>query len=52
MVHLLDGRELLVREILGEIGTNLWLVDLGEIPSYVITPGEEGRWAEVETAVA
>jgi hypothetical protein len=51
-VQLLDGRELPVQEILGEIGTNLWLVDLGEIPSYAITPGDDGRWEEVETAVA
>jgi hypothetical protein len=51
-VQLLDGRELLVQEILGEIGINLWLVDLGEIPSYAITPGGDGRWEEVETAVA
>ena len=52
VVQLLDGRELAVREILGEIGTNLWLVDLGEIPAYAITPGEHGRWEEVETGVA
>ena len=51
-VQLLDGRELPVQEILGEIGTNLWLVDLGEIPSYAITPSDDGRWEEVETAVA
>jgi hypothetical protein len=51
-VQLLDGRVLPVQEILGEIGTNLWLVDLGEIPSYAITPGGDGRWEEVETAVA
>ena len=52
MVQLLDGRELPIQEILGEIGTNLWLVDLGEIPSYAITPSDDGRWEEVETAVA
>ena len=52
VVQLLDRRELPVQEILGEIGTNLWLVDLGEIPSYAIGPGEDGRWEEVETAVA
>jgi hypothetical protein len=52
VVQLLDGRELPVQEILGEIGTNLWLVDLGEIPAYPITPSEDGRWEEVETAVA
>jgi hypothetical protein len=51
-VQLLDGRALPVQEILGEIGTNLWLVDLGEIPSYAITPGDDGRWEEIETAVA
>jgi hypothetical protein len=51
-VQLLDGRVLPVQEILGEIGTNLWLVDLGEIPSYAITPGGDGRWDEVETAIA
>jgi hypothetical protein len=51
-VQLLDGRALPVQEILGEIGTNLWLVDLGEIPSYAITPGGDGRWEEVETAAA
>jgi len=51
-VQLLDGRELPVQEILGEIGINLWLVDLGEIPSYAITPSGDGRWEEVETAVA
>ncbi len=51
-VQLLDGRALPVQEILGEIGTNLWLVDLGEIPSYAIAPGVDGRWEEVETAVA
>jgi hypothetical protein len=28
VVQLLDGRELPVQEILGEIGTNLWPVDL------------------------
>ena len=52
VVQLLDGRELPIQEILGEIGTNLWLVDLGEIPSYAITPRNDGRWEEVETAVA
>jgi hypothetical protein len=53
VVRLIDGRELPVHETLGEIGTNLWLVDLGEIPSYAIVPGEvEGRWDEVETVVA
>ena len=52
VVQLLDGRELPVQEILGEIGTNLWLVDLGEIPSYAITLGPDGRWEEIETAVA
>jgi hypothetical protein len=26
------------------------LVDLGEIPSYAITPSNDGRWEEVETA--
>ena len=52
VVQLLDGRELAIQEILGEIGTNLWLVDLGEIPSYAITPGNDGRWEEVETATA
>lgn len=51
VVQLLDGRELPIKEILGEIGTNLWLVDLGEIPSYAITPGADGGWEEVETAV-
>ena len=51
-VQLLDGRQLSVHEILDEIGTNLWLVDLGVIPSYAITPGDDGRWEEVETAVA
>jgi hypothetical protein len=51
-VQLLDGRELQVQEILAEIGTNLWLVDLGEIPSYAITPSDNRRWEEVETAVA
>ena len=51
-VQLLDGRVLPVQEILGEIGTNLWLVDLGEIPSYAITPRNDDRWEEVETAVA
>ena len=52
IVQLLDGRELPIQEILGEIGTNLWLVDLGEIPSYAITPRNDDRWEEVETAVA
>jgi hypothetical protein len=52
VVQLLDGRQLPIQEILGEIGTNLWLVDLGEIPSYAITPRNDGRWEEVETAVA
>lgn len=52
VVQLLDGRELPIQEILGEIGTNLWLVDLGEIPSYAITPSNDGCWEEVETAVA
>ena len=52
VAHLLDGRELPIQEILGEMGTNLWLVDLGEIPSYAITPGEGGRWEEVETTAA
>ena len=52
VVQLLDGRELPIQEILGEIGTNLWLVDLGEIPSYAITPGNDDRWVEVETAIA
>ena len=52
VVQLLDGRELQIQEILGEIGTNLWLVDLGEIPSYAITPRNDDRWEEVETAVA
>ena len=52
VVQLLDGRKLPIREILGEIGTNLWLVDLGEIPSYAITPRDDGRWEEVETTVA
>jgi hypothetical protein len=51
LVTLLDGRHLPVQEILGEVGTNLWLVDLGEIPSYAITPGNEvGCWEEVVTA--
>jgi hypothetical protein len=50
-VTLIDGRELPIQETLGEIGTNLWLVDLGEIPSYAIVPGNvEGRWDEVEMA--
>ena len=52
VVQLLDGRELPIQEILGELGTNLWLVDLGEIPSYAITPGQDGRWEEIETAIA
>lgn len=52
VVQLLDGRELPILEILGEIGANLWLVDLGEIPSYAITPGKEGGWKEVEIAAA
>jgi hypothetical protein len=52
VVQLLDGRELPIQEILGEIGTNLWLVDLGEIPSYTIIPSNESCWEEVETAVA
>lgn len=51
-VRLLDGREFPFQEILGEIGTNLWLVDLGEIPAYAITPRNDGRWEEVETAAA
>ncbi|MCI0564099.1 MAG: hypothetical protein MN733_36955 [Nitrososphaera sp.] len=49
VVELLDGRELPIQEILGEIGTNLWLVDLGEITSYAIIPSNDGRWEEVET---
>lgn len=49
VVQLLDGREMLVREVLGEVGINFWLVDVGEIPAYPITPGENGRWVEVET---
>ena len=52
VVQLLDGRVLPIQEILGEIGTNLWLVDLGELPSYAITPSDDGRWEEVETAIA
>ena len=48
-IQLLDGREFPIQEILGEIGTILWLVDLGEMPSYAITPGQDGRWQEVET---
>ena len=53
VVTLIDGRELLVQEVLGEIGINLWLVDLGEIPSYAIVPSAiDGHWDEVETAVA
>ena len=53
LVTLLDGRHLPVQEILGEVGTNLWLVDLGEIPSYAITPcNEAGCWQEVVTATA
>jgi hypothetical protein len=47
VVQLLDRRKLPIQEILGEIGTNLWLVDLGQIPSYPITPGDEGCWEEV-----
>ena len=50
VIQLLDARELPIQEILGEIGTNLWLVDLGEMPSYAITPGQDGRWQEAETA--
>ncbi len=53
LVTLLDGRRLPVQEILGEVGANLWLVDLGEIPSYAITPGDKvGCWQEVVTAAA
>jgi hypothetical protein len=53
VVTLTDGRTLPVQEILGEIGTNRWLVDLGEIPSYAIVPSAiDGRWDEAETAVA
>jgi hypothetical protein len=53
LVTLLDGRHLPVQEILGEVGTNLWLVDLGEIPSYAIMPGDRvGCWEEVVTATA
>jgi hypothetical protein len=52
LVRMLDQRELPIQEILGEIGPNLWLVDLGEIPSYAITPGEQGCWEEVAIAVA
>lgn len=48
-VRLRDGREFPIQENLGEIGTNLWLVDIGEIPTYAITPGEDGRWEEVQT---
>lgn len=48
VVQLLDGRKLPILEILGEIGANLWLVDLGEIPSYAISPGDDGGWEEVE----
>jgi hypothetical protein len=48
VVQLLDGRELPIQEFLGEVGANLWLVDLGEIPSYAITPGADGGWEEVE----
>jgi len=48
-VQLLDGRKLPIREILREIGTTLWLVDLGEIPSYTIAPGNDGGWKEVDT---
>ena len=46
-VRLLDQRELPIQEILGGIGANLWLVDLGEVTSYPIRPGEEGCWEEV-----
>lgn len=49
VVQLLDGRKLPIREILREIGTTLWLVDLGEIPSYTIAPGNDGGWKEVDT---
>jgi hypothetical protein len=52
VVQLLDGRELPIQEILGEIGTNLWLVDLGEVPAYPIVPGKNGHWEEIETAPA
>lgn len=53
VVTLVDGRRLPVQEILGEVGSNLWLVDLGEIPSYVIMPGDEaGCWEEIVTATA
>jgi hypothetical protein len=53
LVSLLDGRHLPVQEILGEVGTDLWLVDLGEIPSYAIAPSEEaGCWEEVVMASA
>jgi hypothetical protein len=53
VVTLIDGRELLVQETLEEIGMKLWLVDLGEIPSYAIVPSDaDGHWNEVETAVA
>ena len=53
VVTLIDGRELPVQEILGELGTNLWLVDLSEIPSYAIVPSAvKGHWDEVGTAVA
>jgi hypothetical protein len=52
VVELLDGRELPIQEVLDEIGTNLWLVDLGEIPSYAITPSSGGHSEEIETAIA
>jgi hypothetical protein len=52
VVQLLDGRELPIQEILGQIGTNLWLVDLGEIPSYPIAPSADGGWEEVEMTLA
>ena len=52
VVRLLDQRELPIQEILCEIGPNLWLVDLGEIPSYPITSGEEGCWEEVALSAA
>ena len=52
VVALVDGCTLPIQEILGEIGTNLWLVDLGEIPSYAIVPSAvQSHWDEVETAV-
>jgi hypothetical protein len=34
-----------------DVGTNPWLVDLGEIPSYAIIPSNDGRWEEVDTPV-